>query len=147
MATSEAVKELRRVSRMFMEQVPHNRALGITIDELLEGSAKMSLPYSQNIVGNPATGVIHGGAITTLMDACCGAAVIMKLTQPMGIATLDLRIDYLKPATPELTVVARATCYKLTRNVAFARCVAYHHDPDDPIASVAGAFALGTRIS
>lgn len=129
-----------------MHHVPHNRALGIEMVELADGSAKMSLPYSDNIIGNPETGVIHGGAITSLMDACCGAAVFMKLKEPMPIATLDLRIDYLKPATPELAVIAHATCYKRTQNVAFVRCIAYHADPDDPIASAAGAFALSTKV-
>ncbi len=128
-----------------MEYVPHNRALGITMLELDLGSARMSLPYRAELVGNPETGVLHGGAISTLMDACCGAAVFMKLAEPMPIATLDLRIDYLKPATPGLAVVAHAICYKRTRDVAFVRCLAYHDDPDDPIASAAGSFALATR--
>lgn len=142
----ERLDGLRRLSQAFMHHVPHNRALGIEMVELEDGSAKMSLPYSDNIIGNPETGVIHGGAITSLMDACCGAAVFMKLKEPMPIATLDLRIDYLKPATPELAVIAHATCYKRTQNVAFVRCIAYHADPDDPIASAAGAFALSTKV-
>ncbi len=136
---------LRELSRSFMEAVPHNVALGIEMVELEDGSAKMRLPYQETLIGNPETGVIHGGAISSLMDACCGAAVFMKLDEPSPIATLDLRIDYLKPATPPRAVTAHATCYKCSRYVAFVRCVAYHEDPDDPIASAAGAFAR-TRV-
>jgi uncharacterized protein (TIGR00369 family) len=96
-------------------------------------------------VGNPATGVLHGGAITSLMDACCGAAVFMKLARPTPIATLDLRIDYLQPATPGLDVLARCECFRVSRNVAFVRGIAHHDDPGEPIAAAAGAFMLSTR--
>jgi acyl-coenzyme A thioesterase PaaI-like protein len=65
----------------------------------------------------------------------------------MAIATLDLRIDYMKPATPHREVRARAHCYKMTRHVAFVRGVAFHDDEADPIATSAGTFMLGTRQS
>jgi uncharacterized protein (TIGR00369 family) len=142
----EHLEAVRRLGWTFMEGVPHNKALGISIIELVEGSGKMRLPYQEKLIGNPETGVIHGGAISSLMDTCCGAAVFMKLEDLPRIATLDLRIDYLKPAAPPLDVIAHATCYKCTRNVAFVRCIAYHDDPDDPIASAAGAFALVRKL-
>ena len=69
----------------------------------------------------------------------------MAMTTPKPIATLDLRIDYLKPATPNQPVRTRAHCYKVTRSVAFTRAVAFHDDPDDPIASSAGTFMIGTK--
>jgi len=129
----------------FMHEVPHNVALGLTIRDMAEGEVKMALPYSDQLVGNPDSGILHGGAITTLMDTCCGAAVFLKMKSRITIATLDLRIDYLKPATPREEVVAHATCYKATRNVAFASCSAYHDDPDDPIAHATGTFMLHTK--
>lgn len=143
----ERLDGLRRLSQAFMHHVPHNRALGIEMVELEDGSAKMSLPYSDNIIGNPETGVIHGGAITSLMDACCGAAVFMKLKEPMPIATLDLRIDYLRPSTPRAALYARVECYKLTRNVAFTRGTAYNSDPNDPVASMSATFMLQTQAA
>jgi len=84
--------------------------------------------------------VIHGGAITALLDGASGAAVFATLTDFVPIATLDLRIDYLRPAEAGQDVHARATCYKLTNNVAFTRAVAYHEDPEDPIAHSVGTF-------
>ena len=128
-----------------MHVVPHNAALGIHVVDWGDGEASMELPYDEKLVGNPDNGVIHGGAITALMDACCGAAVFATLEERVPIATLDLRIDYLRPATPGEAVVAKATCYKRTRNVAFVRCFAYHADPDDPIAHAAGTFMLRTK--
>jgi len=88
--------------------------------------------------------VLHGGAITALLDAASGAAVFAALTDFVPIATLDLRIDYLRPAEVGQAVHAHATCYKLARNVAFTRAVAYHDDPADPIAHSVGTFMLAT---
>lgn len=140
------VERLANINRTFAETVPHNRALGMRIDELSDGVARVSLPWREELVGNPETGVLHGGVITSLMDACCGAAVFMALPRPVPIATLDLRIDYLRPATAREIVRARAECYRVTRNVAFVRGVAYHDDEHHPVASAAGSFMLGTRL-
>lgn len=137
-------ERLRQMNEGFMRFVPHNRALGLVVQRLGPAEAVMVLPYHPQLVGNPDTGVLHGGAITSLLDACAGAAVFMALDTPQPIATLDLRIDYLKPATPGGDVTAEAHCFKVTRNVAFVRALAYH-DADDPIAAAAGTFMLSTK--
>ena len=133
-------------ARGFVEGVPHNKALGLRVVEMTErGEATFELPYAEQLVGNPDTGVLHGGAITALLDGASGAAVFTALTEWVPIATLDLRIDYLRPAEPGKAVRATATCYKLTRNVAFTRALAYHDDPADAIASASGTFMLSTK--
>jgi uncharacterized protein (TIGR00369 family) len=131
--------------RAFIDSVPHNRALGIVVEQMDRQGARFVLPYRAELVGNPDSGVLHGGVITALLDACSGAAVFGALPRMMPIATLDLRIDYLRPAEPGRAVVAQATCAKLTKNVAFTRAVAYHDDPADPIASSVGTFMLSTK--
>ncbi len=131
------------LARTFTEIVPHVRELGIELVEVGEGTLTIRLPYHDRLVGNPETGVLHGGVITTLIDSVCGFAVSTTLTEIVPLATLDLRIDYLKPATPESDLFARAHCYKVTRYVAFVRGVAYHDDPDDAIANAVGAFVIG----
>jgi len=82
---------------------------------------------------------------TDLPRYCSGTSVFAALTSWVPIATLDLRIDYLRPAEPGKDVFAKATCYKLTNNVAFTRAIAYHEREDDPIASSAGTFMLATK--
>lgn len=144
---AEGRATLRALGQRFMRAVPHNNALGLELLAVDEGRAEIRLPYAAGLVGNPETGVLHGGAISALMDATCGAAVFQALRKPMGIATLDLRIDYLRPAAPGRDVRARAHCYKVTRHVAFVRGVAFHDDENDPIATSAGTFMLGTRTS
>jgi uncharacterized protein (TIGR00369 family) len=133
-----------RIVRHFATNVPHNRALGMKLLEITPGEVLCELPYDKKLVGNPDTGVIHGGAITALLDGASGAAVFAAMTDLVPIATLDLRIDYLRPAEPDRAVICRATCYKTTRNVAFTRAVAYH-DEGDPIAHSVGTFMISTR--
>jgi uncharacterized protein (TIGR00369 family) len=144
--TDEDRERILRMNQMFTEAVPHNRALGLTLIDVGDGLVRMLLPYDPKLVGNPETGVLHGGAISAMLDAACGAAVLIKLGAPDAVATLDLRIDYLRPATPPRDVVCEAHCYKLTQNVAFTRALAFHDDPSDPIAAAAGSFMrTGTR--
>ena len=138
------LSELSELNRRFAQIVPHNRALGLRVTALEDARATFLLPYDPRLVGNPETGVLHGGVITAAMDAACGTAVFQALPRPMIIATLDLRIDYLKPATAGRDVTIHCHCYKVTRSVAFVRGLAYHDDESAPIASCAGSFMLGT---
>jgi uncharacterized protein (TIGR00369 family) len=133
------------VARRFAATVPHNRALGMEVIAMAHAEVVFRLPYDSKLVGNPDTGTLHGGAITALLDGASGAAVFAALTDFVPIATLDLRIDYLRPAEPNQAVIAKANCYKLTRNVAFTRAVAYHDDIDDPIAHAVGTFMIATK--
>jgi len=137
--------KLARLNEVFCDFVPHNRALGLTFLDHGPGLAVLRLPYRPELVGDPDSGVIHGGAITAFLDAASGASVFLAMPSPTPIATLDLRIDYLRPATPHRDVIARATCTRLTRNVAFVRAVAFHDSEEDPIATSSASFMLATR--
>ncbi len=141
---TDHAEKLERINSAFVGFVPHNQALGLDVTDFGPDMATMRLRYASHLVGNPDTGVLHGGAITSLVDAACGAAVFMRLASPMPIATLDLRIDYLRPADPGKDVYARAECYRLTRNVAFVRALAYTDSVDDPVASAAATFMIST---
>jgi uncharacterized protein (TIGR00369 family) len=133
---------LERMNRIMVDSVPLNAALGMRVEDAGEDGATMRLPYRLDLVGNPETWVLHGGMVTSLLDACCGLAVLVRTGGAARVATLDLRIDYLRPAAPPKDVLARAECYKLTRHVAFVRALAHHGDPADPIAAAAGTFVL-----
>ena len=135
-------EERTRVARDFIQAIPHARALGMQLEEIGDGSAEIRMPYDPRFVGDPQTGVIHGGAVSALMDTCCGAAVMSHPDLPSVTATIDLRIDYMRPATPGQTIRTRATCYHLTRSVAFVRAVAMDNDADNPVATATGAFTV-----
>jgi len=123
---------------------PHMREIGARVVAAERGKLTMRLPYRPEFVGHPETGVLHGGAVTVLLDSVSGLAVVTALDRLVAVATLDLRIDYLRPATPGRPVLAQAHCFKVTRSIAFTRGFAYQNDPDDPIAHCTGSFMLAT---
>ena len=137
-----AGEQHRLIANTMNEGSPQARALGFQTLEIGEAVAILKVPYRPEIVGDPETGVIAGGVVTTLLDHASGQAVHAAMTEWTSIATLDLRIDYMRPAQPGRDVLARAHCYKLTRSVAFVRAVAYEDDPDDPVAAAQAAFML-----
>jgi uncharacterized protein (TIGR00369 family) len=117
-------------------------ALGGELLDFEKGRGRMRLPWSEKLVGNPDTGVVHGGVITAMLDQACGMAIGSALDAPKGMATLDLRIDYMKPATPRTDILIESECLKLTREIAFARARAFHVSLEDPIAIATGTFML-----
>ena len=134
-----------RIARQFIETIPHSKALGMEITALGEGMAEITMPYDERFIGDPKSGVIHGGAVSALMDTCGGAAVMSHPDAPAGTATIDLRIDYMRAATPGQSITARAEVYHITRSVAFVRATACDDDTDRPVATATGAFTVEGR--
>lgn len=127
-----------------LKGVPHAEGIGLTLIDIGDGTALLKVPYAEHLIGDPETRVVHGGVVTSLLDNACGVAVSSRTKQFGNIATLDLRIDYMKPATPDLDIFAWTECYRATKSIAFVRGVAFHTDKSDPIASCTAAFMLGT---
>lgn len=126
----------------FITELPYARALGLRLVHVGQGEAELELPFDAALVGDPVSGVIHGGAVSALMDTAGGAAVMSHPEAGIATATLDLRIDYMRAARPGQTVTARATCFHVTRSVAFVRATAWDADADNPVATAAGAFTV-----
>ena len=125
-------------------RVGHGRALGLDYHASGDNWMELSLPWREQLVGIPATGVLASGAIVSLIDTASGASVWITLGRFKPIVTLDLRIDYLRPAAKGETVFARCECVKQTRRVAFTRGVAHGGDPERPIALSTATFMLST---
>ena len=135
---------------MFKEQIselpPHAKAIGMEMVSIEGRKCTVCVPYSEHLVGDPDTGVIHGGVITATLDNASGWSIRCheNWQEGLSMATLDIRIDYMKPATPHETLYVEAECYRMGRSVAFVRALAYHDDKEDPVATSVGSFMLGT---
>lgn len=133
---------IKPVIDRFMQQIPHVRELGIRYSAAGGDWAELALPYAPHLVAYPDTGVIASGTVFTLMDTVGGFSVQAARKRPSGIATLDLRLDYLRPARPGDTVLGYSKVQKLTRSVAFVRGYAHDGDRDDPLALMSGSFMV-----
>ena len=130
-------------AQQFMTLLPHANALNMQLENLNDGNASISLPYDKRLVCDPDSGVMHGGAISAVMDTCCGAAVMSHPDVKGVTATIDLRIEYMRSAKPGDNIVTRAECHHVTRSVAFVRAVAEDSDTQTPVATATGTFMVG----
>lgn len=142
MALTQLDETLRR---KFADAVPHVKQLGICVDEISAQSVRMSLPFREEWLGDPERGVIHTGVVTTLVDSASGLCVLLKLASLEPIATLDLRMDYLRPALRDKTVYCRAECYRVTPHIAFVRANVWQDDEDQPVATSQSVFMRTQR--
>ena len=126
---------------------PFPASLGCEVVELLRGRVVLRMAYAPHLIGDPDTGVVHGGAITAALDQASGITVGSLLNAAFSIATLDLRIDHMKPAVPHTDIFIEAECLKMTQDIAFTRGVAYQTSRDEPIALSTGAFILAAGMA
>jgi uncharacterized protein (TIGR00369 family) len=117
----------REALRQMMEElIPFNRFLGIRVLEVTEGGARLSLPFRPELVGDPLRPALHGGVISTLADVAGGMAMWADIEDPMArVATIDLRVDYLRPARLE-TLDARAHVVRQGNRVGVVDVVIFH---------------------
>ncbi|PIW31230.1 MAG: thioesterase [Rhodobacterales bacterium CG15_BIG_FIL_POST_REV_8_21_14_020_59_13] len=143
----ESLQELlNRLAPLIVDGSPHAQALGLALDGLGPARATMRAPYREDLIGDPETGVMHGGVVTALLDHACGVAAFSGLGAKETPATLDLRIDYMRPAEPGRDIIAEAECIRAHGLIAFVRATAHDGDESDPVATASAAFMV-TRPS
>lgn len=137
-----ASPELLAILEQLVSVPPHPAALGFRLETMDDSGVTLAVPWRPDLVGDMSSGVLAGGVVSSLLDHASGMAVWTALDAFRPIATLDMRIDYLRAAEPERDVFARADCFRLTRSIAFVRGIAHDGDADDPVAAVQAAFML-----
>ncbi len=125
-----------------MKVTPWANEMGFEVTRIEKGHVWAVQPFKEHLIGDPDTRVIHGGVITTLLDNLCGMTCATSLKEFRFVATLDLRIDYMRPAESGRDILAEAECYHVTKSVAFCRAWAYHESREKVIATAQGAFAI-----
>ena len=140
--TKAKQSELDELAPLLVAGSPHAVALGFELLSLTPDTAVMRAPYRDDLVGDPETRVLHGGVITALLDHACGMAAFAGMGGKDANATLDLRLDYMRPAEPDHDVIAEAHCVKVAGLFAFVSAIAHDGNPDEPVARANAAFMV-----
>jgi len=123
----------------------HPGWLGLRYCSHGENWVELELPWRNDLLGEPDRAVLASGPIISLMDMASGMAIWQKTGEFTPVATLDLRVDYQRPARERSPVFGRVECYRTTRSAAFVRGIAHDGDRDDPVAHIAGVFMTIAR--
>ena len=131
--------DAREASRWFFRH-GHPAWLGLRFADQGTDWVELELPWRADLLGDAARAVLASGPIFSLMDMASGMAIWQASGIFAPVATLDLRVDYQRPAREQASVRGRVECYRRTRSAAFVRGIAHDGDPADPVAHVAGVF-------
>lgn len=145
MITADTSPSRLAACQRFLESVRHSMVLGLEVLSAEEYAVRVRIPWRADLVGNPDTDIMHGGAIFAMMDQAGGMAVTCRTFPAFEITpTIDFRVDHLHGPAPGTAVVCEATCYRLTTHVAFVRITAWQEGREDE--PVAAAQATYTRL-
>lgn len=129
--------------REFIENIArhnHNGLIGSKYIDEGDNWVELALDYDEKLVGNADTGVLASGPIVSMCDMASGLAISKTSGRFLMTVTIDLRVDYLRPAEVGKRVHGRMECYRCTKSVAFVRGTAHDGDPERPIANIVGTF-------
>lgn len=129
----------------FTQAVPHAQEMGLEVISIARESIELRLPYRENWLGDTDNRIIHTGVLTALADSACGMAVLSRLERFQPIATVDLRMDYLRPAVADQPIHCRAECYRMTTYISFARALLWQNDAAKPVAQTQAVFMMGAK--
>ena len=131
----------------FVENIRHSRELGIEVLDAEADFVVARLPWQEKLVGNPETGVIHGGAVFAFLDQVGGLANACRLYPDFELTpTIDFRVDHLHAPEAGSSVLARAECYRLSQHVAFVRLEAWQEGAQDNPVAMALATYMRMKI-
>jgi 1,4-dihydroxy-2-naphthoyl-CoA hydrolase len=105
--SEEKLNEARvaRIHEAFAS-VPYAKFLGLELGEMKPGEASLYLEVRDELRQN--RGIVHGGAVASLIDTAAAFAVVTQLEPNERVTTTDLTIHYLRPVTSgRLTATAR----------------------------------------
>ena len=145
-----STREFDELVRAVEAQIPFNRVLGLHLTKLGEGTAEISFDMREELVGNFARGVLHGGVISSTLDVVGGMAAMMAEAADPGhdilqrwsrIGTIDLRVDYLRPGDG-VHFTATGRVIRSGRKVCVTR-TELHNEIGTLIATGTGTYIVG----
>jgi uncharacterized protein (TIGR00369 family) len=134
--------DVQQVRRFMEEAIPFNKYLGFKVDELGDGYAKLSCPFRPEFTGDPHRPAIHGGLLAALADVTGGTALWSSITAQDRVATVDMRIDYLRPCPLE-DLVCEAKVVRIGNRVGVVdMTITAAGTSDKPIATGKGVYNI-----
>lgn len=132
------------MAQQFGEQVPHGQDLGMEVVAVEADRVRMRLAPQPWLRADDDTEEICSSVLYSLTDSAAGLAVFAAARKLTPIATLDLRMDYLRPAASDRPLLAVAHCYHLTEDVAFVHCEIFSEGEEQPVATGSATFMRNT---
>ena len=125
--------DFSQLQQAIEEIIPFNIVLGLKVLTLQEGIAKIIMPYNSQLLGDVTRPALHGGAIAAMIDAAGGAALYTLVKPADKISTIDMRVDYLRPA-PKDNVIAVAEVRRAGNRVAVVNVIVTPEKSPEPVA-------------
>lgn len=130
---SDTTSHRERFTRFIEQGIPFNRLLGIRVVLLERGHAVCEVPFRRELIGDIFRPAIHGGVVSTLIDATGGVAGFSLIDTMDRISTVDMRVDYLRPGLED-TLIADAEVVRMGNRVCVVHVVVHQGDTSKPIA-------------
>ncbi|PSL15213.1 uncharacterized protein (TIGR00369 family) [Marinobacterium halophilum] len=124
----------------FLNAQPHMCRLGIRLIRAEKSKATLVLPVQPQLISTVLDTYLHGGVLTTLVDAASSVSTLCALDRFELCPTLDLRIDHMRTPVQSQPLYVAAECYRVTRSVLFTRASVYQDDPAHPVAYAIATF-------
>lgn len=129
----------------FEEKIPFNRLLGMVVHELRPGHCELRVAARPELVGDPFRPALHGGVVSALADTAGGLAVFSQVGPEDRVSTLDMRVDYLRPARVDQTLRALATVMRMGNRVGVVDILLVQDDETAPVARSTAVYNVVRR--
>ena len=119
-ADSNAAAKLAKIASLWNSR-DHGliKAMDLRIEKVARNGVEIRMPFNPDFCADDEATLLHGGILTALLDSAFGLANFLAVEDVESMATLDLRVEYLRPAQSRADVIVFAECYHQTRHVTF----------------------------
>ncbi|MDP4978451.1 MAG: thioesterase family protein [Desulfobacterales bacterium] len=146
--------QLQYLKAMYEEKIPFNKILGFEVESLQVSKVVVRFAMRADLIGNYFLETLHGGVISSVLDATGGLSVSVSLLEKLQgepveeiekrishIGTIDLRVDYLRPGRGK-TFRAVSAIMRTGKKVAVTR-MELHNDESVLVAVGTGTYIVG----
>jgi uncharacterized protein (TIGR00369 family) len=132
------MNDVGATTQALLDAWPYARFLGMRLEPGESGPVAV-LPFAARLIGNPILPALHGGVVASFLELAALARLDAEGKRPR---TIDITVDYLRPARP-VTTYADARILKLGRRAANVAVEAWQEDRASPVAALRGHFMIG----